>query len=642
MKELTPSLKLLALLGLSLFVLAFLGMGQALAQGPFTWHSNAITSTSSNAGSHPDITIEFEANDDPAEQGLESLALKWPDGLVPSVDAAAYCELTQDGNGIYYCSNPNAKKLGSQTTSMTVLGFSISLGSSTYADPPQAGEVARLVAIPDLFPSTVSTTSVRLRDNGSGIEQVTEGIPNTIDLGDGPIPIHINGLSSVFTGSDGSLTIPALCNPVSFDATFSSYGDDGVANTGDEVTLTDSEDFPINNCQAVPFNPSISLSFSSNQAGSPTNLNTDTTNNTGDAATKKMRITLPAGFTLAPSSGGACTQSQVDAQACPSGSLLGTLTISSALSSTPLSGQIYITEPKGAAIGIWVLITASFGNLELNGTLTQTATGGLEMEISDFPPIGGMGDVSLNLDSSASGAFTNPFTCGSYSASSYFESHSGLSVSRSHSLEIVGCSLLAPFATELEVKIWKTVSNRYTDTRFKLTQGTAKKLTKASFEAPKDLRFSMRRQPKKRALAYVELWGKSKVQRGRFYFSKRSRSKRKKRSKRSRSKGRITSMTLKPKNKQLKGVRLRISRSRGKTKLTLSKIPQTRELTELSIRIFGKRPRLVKTFKRCKRSKMLTFDATSFDSQGMTLRASDTVKVRCSKRSKRSRRKGKS
>ncbi len=601
---------------------------ESKAQGPFTWRIGQISATSYVAGTNSDITMVLEANNDTNEQDLESMRLAWPDGLMPMSNSSGYCELAINGSNEYYCSNPGAQKIGSQTLDAVVSlpppfgDQPVTVVSSSYAEEPQPGEAARSVSIPDDNPTQVSYSSAYVRGDGSGIDMVSTGMLKEIavpPLFPSPQPLHIHRLQTTINGTtSGAITIPAICDPVSFNTTFTSYGDDGVAGSGDEQVRTDTEPFSITDCQAIPYSPTVNLSLTSSIAGATSNLVTSTDSNATDALTKDMYITLPAGFGMAPTGVSACSSAEVAAASCQSSSQLGTVSVSSILSPTPMQGTIHQTEPQGDAVGIAIFLTASFGNIQLSGTLMQTAEGGVEMAFTDYPPLGGMGSVEINMNSASGGSLQNPWTCGTYNATSTYKSHNLRQVSGTHPLNIVGCQT-QEIDTDLTVKLWKQRNNRYTDMRLKVTQSPRQVVDRATFYLPKSLKFKYRGQSKKKPLAYVEFWDGEKVKRAKLfkYTTKRKR------------KSKTRPLKLKAKNRQLKRLRVTVSKKKKYTKVSVRNIPKDKPLSDFSVRLFGKRTRLIRTFKKCVKHRGLEF-SVKVDSESSEAReASNKQRVKC-------------
>ena len=652
---------------------AMAGVASADEPQPFSWRIGEVSSSTTKAGTSPEVKIVLETSADTNEQGLESVRIGWPDGLVPTAGDDEYCMLEQDpADETYYCSNPNAKKIGSQSVSYAltsvlhdifhVLEFEWlrddgTLEMSTYLETPGPGEAARLVSIPeeDSVPAgyeslaTALVSSAVLRSDGSGIDMTMEELPHALPVQVIDInpfhhlhpTLHINRIEMTVQGGQVSglgeplLTIPAICEPVYFETDFDSYGEDGFTESGDEVTVTDSEPFPITGCENVPYRPSVSFSLTSSLVGATSNLVTSTSIPSGDAQTKELRLSLPPGFALTPKEGArACTDAEVSSFSCTSSSAMGSFSASSALTKEPLEGTIYQAENQGNSVGIAVLVESDLGDINLSGWLSQTADGGMEMVFPDVPPLG-MDNISINLDTPGGGSLQNPFACGSYLASSTATSHSNKQVTTTHPLTITGCKE-PDSETALSVKLWKKISNRYTDVRFDITQYPSEQMKKATFYLPKTL-VVRRRQPKGRPLAYVEFWSTDKVKRGTLYVSKKTK----------------RSLYLKPRNRQLKGLKVRIYKSKGKkskgkkskgkkskgkkskakTRISIQNIPEGTDISDFSLRLFGKRTRLVRTFKRCVRHKNLSFKVKTTNDKGTSRKAQDKLKVRC-KRSK--------
>ncbi len=652
------------LIGSMLLVLGLLSPSIAIAdQAPFTWSIGSVVSSTYEVGANPELTIALEAEYNEEELDLESMTLKWPNGLIPVAGDSEYCDLAQTSESVYYCANPSAEPVGSQLMEFTVLGYSGTFTSTTYQETPQHGEAARMVSIPehlsipylgieipgDELPDVVSISKVLLRSNGSGIDMVVDEVPDAFSFEGFSIDIHIYRLESTVdgtkTGASGTplLTIPAICDSVSFDATFVSYG-------VDEQVATDTEPFPVANCESVPYNPAVGLSLTSFIAGSTSNLVTSTESNPADAPTKEMRIALPAGFGMAPSGVTACGAAEVAAASCQSTSQLGTITISSALSPTPIEGTIHMGEPQGDAIGIAVFLNTGFGDIQLSGAMRQTQEGGVEMAFDYFPPLPGSGEVDISLSSSSGGSLLNPFVCGTYYATSTQVSHNSRQVVGTHPLNIVGCQA-QDVETDLMVKLWKPINNRYTDMRLKVSQHPRKRVDKATFYLPNDLKFKYKRYKKKDPLAYVEFWDNRKEKRARLFPYKTKKKKKKASSKKrsvkksSKSKRKpkksTSSIKLKANNKQLKDLRVTLSKTKSYTKVTLRNIPNDKELADFSIRLFGKRTKMVRTFKKCVRHRNLVFKVKIQGASGDKGEASYKQRVKC-KRERASKKRGNS
>jgi hypothetical protein len=128
----------------------------------------------------------------------------------------------------------------------------------------------------------------------------------------------------------------------------------------------------IENCDVVPFGPSMSTRPTTRQAKSPAGLNVEVTMPTdgfespsgiAQSHMKRAVVWLPEGMTINPSAGaglGVCTPAQFAAETatsefgvgCPAESKIGTVSIKSPAIDEPLSGSLFIATPDDPATTI--------------------------------------------------------------------------------------------------------------------------------------------------------------------------------------------------------------------------------------------------------------------------------------------------
>jgi hypothetical protein len=192
-------------------------------------------------------------------------------------------------------------------------------------------------------------------------------------------------------------------------------------------------------CGALEFEPSVSVSASSQAPAAPAGYSVDLHvpqhEGLGELATPDVRdveVALPEGTSLSPSAANgltACSDGQFGLKVrakghCPSASQVGSVKITTPLLESPLEGNVYVGEPEcspcssaDAASGRMVRV---FLEAEAEGVIIKQAgrtrinqgTGRLTTVFTDTPQAP-VSDISLTLEQGESAPLINPSTCGS-------------------------------------------------------------------------------------------------------------------------------------------------------------------------------------------------------------------------------------
>jgi hypothetical protein len=186
-------------------------------------------------------------------------------------------------------------------------------------------------------------------------------------------------------------------------------------------------------------------------------------------------MTLPPGLTISASGLSAlqgCPEVQVgqatnEPVACPSSSQLGTVTIMSSLSATPLTGSVFLLapecspcgtsgNPQGLRLNLLLEAQGSGMLVEAKASLTaQPDSGELMLALEELPPLL-LSSVSIQFDGGAHALLVNPTHCGTEEAVADVVPWSGgpggvPNATSASPLEVVGsdggaCSSAVPFA----------------------------------------------------------------------------------------------------------------------------------------------------------------------------------------------------
>ncbi|MGB3953149.1 MAG: hypothetical protein WBK99_08455, partial [Solirubrobacterales bacterium] len=379
---------------------------------PFSPELTATTSTS-NAGAHPDLTLKIDTGD--STEDLKDVNISLPDGFMGSLAAiVSKCTLIQASSS----SCPAESQIGTALVTAIVDQSTIKLSGKIYMTVGQLGDPAGLsINIPGVVggvnlgnvvvPARLllrcalgSCTNPLAPGIFKGIDGVAIDVPRSITDAHGVTDFRVRDVTLKLTGDAGGPNPPFLTNPTNcsttptppaFKSTFASY-------QGSNATAADVP-YPVIDCDAVPLAPALAISLSSAAAGSQTGLTATVdlpASNTGIAV---IDATLPAsiGPRLA-ALGGACGPNGMvlgDPDAEPpvcinDDSLFGTLTVTTPILPTDLVGDVYLAEAVGGELARLMirLSDPALGILvRLTVTITTLPDQSLNLKFEDIPDI---------------------------------------------------------------------------------------------------------------------------------------------------------------------------------------------------------------------------------------------------------------
>jgi hypothetical protein len=210
-------------------------------------------------------------------------------------------------------------------------------------------------------------------------------------------------------------------------------------------------------CEQVPFDPSFSATpVSPAHAGSPSGFRFELSmpqsndpNGIGEADLRSVKVTLPAGVRVSPSSANglsACSEAQIgflgagfaepnpirfnqDEPTCPDASKLGTVTVSTPLLEKPLEGTVYLAAPHenpfGSLLALYLVVKGPGVIVKLPGRVElDPSTGQITTSFQDTPQLP-FSDLAVDLDAGPRAALTLPTACGTYTTHALLTSWSG-------------------------------------------------------------------------------------------------------------------------------------------------------------------------------------------------------------------------
>jgi hypothetical protein len=202
----------------------------------------------------------------------------------------------------------------------------------------------------------------------------------------------------------------------------------------------------LENCEAVKFEPSISLTPTSRRADSPTGLDVELTMPTAgleeatdlsnpeepkgiaQANLEGSTVTLPVGMAVNPSlaSGlGACLPSEIklgtnDPPACPQSSKVGTVEVETPLLEDPIGGTVYIAQqqqnPFGSLLALYLVLESPRDGItvKIAGKVTPDPVTGQLTTSFDGNPEAPFSRLALHFASGERAPLINPPVCGDY------------------------------------------------------------------------------------------------------------------------------------------------------------------------------------------------------------------------------------
>jgi hypothetical protein len=357
------------------------------AAGAFGISGFATTPSSTQAAAHPDVTFQFNRTGTESED-LRDMRIDLPPGLLANPESANPKCTDADFNTDKCAAN---SQVGSLSYKYTVSGFGdVTVPGNMYMLEPGATDVATVgfVLRPPTYciwficavPQKIfQKTSFKLESfdnpnisiqNQDAQRAVTTTIPLvfispsfTSDVTLKTVKIVAQGKAGKTQTGPSFMAAPSSCAPAKSTATITSY--QGVAATAEST-------YSPTGCDKVPFDPSVEFAPSDTSGGS-TSVSVFTLNvPTADApiqnaAPKSLDITFPVGsapdfvklgeWAQKPQ----CSDADLRANTCPSGSVVGLSAANSDFLPPSLSGGVFITGPVGLTIPLGVRLVGPRG-----------------------------------------------------------------------------------------------------------------------------------------------------------------------------------------------------------------------------------------------------------------------------------------
>jgi hypothetical protein len=407
-----------AVLAAAAFVPASASAGDAFSTGTEPGASSfSVTRSTDQAGAHPDVTVDFAFT-------AEMYAFTY--GLPRTADVALPAGMLGDPNVAEQCTRlqfvrsecPAGAQIGEVTTNL--LGFSLDT-NPVWNLVPMPTEPARLgltaagalVEVPIAVRSDgdygLTSPSVMPPGWAHSVSLTLWGVPS-----DHGVPgVHGAYMVNPTRCGDGELTSKLGVTLWSDPDWHRSYDSSMPRPTG---------------CDAVPFDPSVTVKPETTRADAPSGYDVSIKLPIGDDPTspttshiRRAAVTLPEGVSMSPSAANrldGCTPAQIklgsnDDETCSPESRVGTVEIDSPPLPGPISGNAYLAAPTADHPYRIYTVAKGYGlTVKLTGDVLPDARTGQLTTVFDNLPETPVRSFTLKLKGGDGAVLTNPQTCG--------------------------------------------------------------------------------------------------------------------------------------------------------------------------------------------------------------------------------------
>jgi hypothetical protein len=456
------SIKAVRRIGALATLLAFLVL-PAAASAEFSIAEFSASTTSSQAGAHPDLTVAAafptiagEGGTVFADGNVRTLVVQLPPGLQGAPGAVARCsqlEFTE-------------RRCGAETqVGWVEVALSDSAGNPSLVRLPifnlQPGSDDVAAEIGFAIGRLVSThLPIEVRSNGDyGLSVMDVGISRLF---------YVNAFSLTMWGVPGAPShdpqrldmethepvatgplprVPFLVNPTSCGEDLTLRAEATSYQEPKKVVAAQTTLPPITDCNEVGFAPTIRARPTTDVADSPSGLDLDLAvpqnldpDGLASAQLREVTLILPEGLVVNPSAANgleACSPDQIglksavgdslahfglEPPSCPAASSLGDVEIVTPLLSEPLKGSVYLATPHqnpfGSLLALYLSIQGPGLDIKLPGKVeADPESGRITITFENTPQLA-MEHLRIHLFKGASALLRTPAVCGTYATAS--------------------------------------------------------------------------------------------------------------------------------------------------------------------------------------------------------------------------------
>ncbi len=426
------------------------------ASTPFALSQTTATS-SPNAGAYTHYTFNLARAD--GNQYLGKVSTVLPAGLVGEIPHITRCPEPQAQTGA--C--PAASKIGTATAYVGAGSEPYPFSGPVYLTGPYQGAPYGLsipihaAAGPFDFGNVVTHATISVDPHSGRVTVATTDLPSIFK----GVPLRLRNISVVVDQSN-FLFNPSNCGPLATNTTLTS--------TLGAVQGGLSSPFSVSNCSALPFKPNFSAAsaastnatqLKANGASLRVNLLQGVHETNLHSVVAELPKSLPSRLTTLQK---ACPEATYAANpySCPSGSKVGSATVTTPVLPEPLKGPAYLVSHGGAAFPDLDLLLEGDGGvrviLEGNTDIKNGITKSTFASIPDVP----VSSFVLDLPQGANSVLTAIGTLCTQSLlmPTTLTAQSGAVIKQSTNIAVEGCTGKGKGTTRFKILSKKIVKNK--------------------------------------------------------------------------------------------------------------------------------------------------------------------------------------
>ncbi len=411
-----------------------------------------ITTSSSHAGAHPDLTTSFALARDgtgSVEGLLRSMEVVLPAGLTVYSTAVKTCDPVQ----LQFAECPTSAQIGTIEVELRVSAATdLTITEPLYNMASPAGSTAVYGFVADEFVAGTIVVSVgpesRVRASAKDLFSSTELLRQSLSLWGVPAAAahnaqrgddfkcrQINEAAPECTGGGtvasespaAYLVNPTRCTEAPLAAELRDIESwEGETSPPQQTTIG-----PFINCESLRFAPTVVVAPEETQASTPTGYEvdlrvpqTESAEGLASADLEDAVVTLPAGVVLSPSAANglqACTEAQVGLGSeqpveCPNASKLGVASVITPALSGELKGALYLGGPPsgpitGPPFTVYLTLEGHGAFAKVRGTVAANPTTGQLTTTFDESPELPFSELKLHLTGGSRAPLANPRAC---------------------------------------------------------------------------------------------------------------------------------------------------------------------------------------------------------------------------------------
>jgi hypothetical protein len=412
---------------------------------------------SRQAGAHADLmtsmTFNRTSDGDPVNdmpvQSVRDIEVALPPGVTGDPTAAPTCTIATLVDQSRFC--PVASQIGR---------VKVVTSPTTGLDSPNIDEplynLQRPADAPGLFGFKYAGALVmiapKVRPGDYGISAMSVGISQSFPIFGLSVkiwavpadPVHDAERFDPTTYSTGAASPderkPFLTNPTSCPETpqatvvrMDSWEHPGVFVSSQFDQDFDGTPFLTEGCERLAFNPSIDVRTLSRTADAPTGLDVhlkvpqnDSPDGMATAQVKQVKVTLPEGMSVSPSSAaglGACAPDEIglgtnNPPTCLASSKIGSVQIDTPVLDTPLKGDVILAKqndnPFRSLLAVYLVAPGPGFVLKLAGKVEADPVTGRLVTTFDNNPQLPFSDLRVKFNGGSNAPLATPAACGTY------------------------------------------------------------------------------------------------------------------------------------------------------------------------------------------------------------------------------------